>query len=475
MIARELSNEFGPDSFAGQKQEHQQSAVSMSPMSTVDVVVDNNFSSEDNASLLPATAEKVTSVHVDMPRSLSESNTSRTSNSTVMTASSGEPIVSGDDEDNANGPPDHTPPGRSNSLGAVALSQQPSCGAASNSGGDRERRHLSGLLQKLHLSGSRRDMMAHARAASSGDVLDVSNHGRHHQKKQQQEEEEEETPPPPKGSSARETFHYRCFMDDSITVQKRHGRVLDDEKHEDNPHLEDYLHPHHFVHVEGQQSILHTETHLLRAHLSTAAITAEEESVSDSVTLVDTAEEGGSDDDVVLDVERVEVEDTPVTAVAHTMAKPLKSCMKKPRGNVPEHKKRTKKNVVFHEVTVRDYSITLGDHPNVSYGPPIMLSWDYLEYDPLAIDEYEIHHEKRRNMRQMMLNYYRRRDMLLCYGEYNQEELRAAWKAVKKVKRQRYITRSYFTPLPVRVVEDACESAVRKIKRRMSKSGTYAL
>lgn len=99
-----------------------------------------------------------------------------------------------------------------------------------------------------------------------------------------------------------------------------------------------------------------------------------------------------------------------------------------------------------------------------------MLSWDYLEYDPLAIDEYEIHHEKRRNMRQMMLNYYRRRDMLLYYGEYNQEELRAAWKAVKKVKRQRYITRSYLTPLPVRVVEDACESAVRKIKRRMSKS-----
>lgn len=99
-----------------------------------------------------------------------------------------------------------------------------------------------------------------------------------------------------------------------------------------------------------------------------------------------------------------------------------------------------------------------------------MLSWDYLEYDALAIDEYEIHHGKRRNMRQMMQNYYRRRNILLLHGGYTEEELRAAWKAVKKIKRQRYITRSYLAPLPVRMVEDVCESAVRKVKKRMSKS-----
>ena len=58
------------------------------------------------------------------------------------------------------------------------------------------------------------------------------------------------------------------------------------------------------------------------------------------------------------------------------------------------------------------------DHPAVSYGPPITLSWDYLEYDPLDIDEYEIHHPKRRNLRQMGLNYYQRRSLLLRMTDY---------------------------------------------------------
>lgn len=111
------------------------------------------------------------------------------------------------------------------------------------------------------------------------------------------------------------------------------------------------------------------------------------------------------------------------------------------------------------------------DHPNVSYGPPITLSWDYLEYDPLDIDEYEIHHPKRRNLRQMGLNYYQRRNLLLLQTDYTEEELRLAWKSVKKAKQQRYITRTYTSAFPVRIVEDACQSAVRKVKRTMSGGG----
>ena len=111
------------------------------------------------------------------------------------------------------------------------------------------------------------------------------------------------------------------------------------------------------------------------------------------------------------------------------------------------------------------------DHPNVSYGPPITLSWDYLEYDPLDIDEYEIHHPRRRNLRQMGLNYYQRRNLLLLHTDYTEEELRLAWKSVKKAKQQRYITRTYTSAFPVRIVEDACQSAVRKVKRTVSGGG----
>ena len=114
------------------------------------------------------------------------------------------------------------------------------------------------------------------------------------------------------------------------------------------------------------------------------------------------------------------------------------------------------------------------DHPAVSYGPPIPLSWDYLEYDPLDIDEYEIHHPKRRNLRQMGLNYYQRRSLLLRMTDYTDEELRIEWKSVKKAKQQRYITRHYTSAFPVRLVEGACQSAVRKVKKTMSGGGKHS-
>ena len=125
----------------------------------------------------------------------------------------------------------------------------------------------------------------------------------------------------------------------------------------------------------------------------------------------------------------------------------------------------------FSFLHVSSSALNSTDHPNVSYGPPITLSWDYLEYDPLDIDEYEIHHPKRRNLRQMGLNYYQRRNLLLLQTDYTEEELRLAWKSVKKAKQQRYITRTYTSAFPVRIVEDACQSAVRKVKRTMSGGG----
>lgn len=41
------------------------------------------------------------------------------------------------------------------------------------------------------------------------------------------------------------TFHYHSYIKDSIAVQKRHNYVNDSEEHEANPHLQDFLIPHH--------------------------------------------------------------------------------------------------------------------------------------------------------------------------------------------------------------------------------------
>ena len=57
--------------------------------------------------------------------------------------------------------------------------------------------------------------------------------------------------------------------------------------------------------------------------------------------------------------------------------------------------------------------MVLGDHHKCSYGPPVTLGWHYLEYEPLDLNEYKYDHSRRRPLRQLVLNYYRRKEMLL--------------------------------------------------------------
>ena len=140
---------------------------------------------------------------------------------------------------------------------------------------------------------------------------------------------------------------------------------------------------------------------------------------------------------------------------------------------------KKKKRVEFDSIILRNYSIIVGDNPSVSYGPPLSLSWDYVEYAPVDVDDYERNRGDRRNVRQMVLNYYNRRNLLRLHGNYSDEELRAAWKDVKKVRRQRYITQTYMSSFPLRHTEEALQSAVRKVKRvtgaREGREGREAL
>ena len=119
-------------------------------------------------------------------------------------------------------------------------------------------------------------------------------------------------------------------------------------------------------------------------------------------------------------------------------------------------------SVKFDRVLVRSYTQTVGDNPSVSYGPPISLDWDYEEHDAVNIDEWEFNHPPRRTLRQMVLSYYQRRNVLSWQYGVSEEELRAAKKETKKIKFQRSITQ---TLLPALHLEAAVESAARKTKR----------
>mmetsp|Transcript_5861 Transcript_5861/g.8437 ORF Transcript_5861/g.8437 Transcript_5861/m.8437 type:complete len:202 (+) Transcript_5861:61-666(+) len=119
-------------------------------------------------------------------------------------------------------------------------------------------------------------------------------------------------------------------------------------------------------------------------------------------------------------------------------------------------------SVSFSCVEIREYDLTLGDHPSCSYGPPISLDWKYKVSCNLDIDEYELHRSPRRSLREMLLNYYCRKNLLLCCGDHSERELKNATKEVNRVKMRRSVTKAF---LPARKLEEVVESAGRKMRR----------
>lgn len=118
--------------------------------------------------------------------------------------------------------------------------------------------------------------------------------------------------------------------------------------------------------------------------------------------------------------------------------------------------------VSFDSVRIRFYSQTVGDNPSVSYGPPISLDWDYVEQEDVAIDDYESNRPKRRNLRQMVLSYYHRKNLLSWQYGISEAELKQAKKQADRIKMKRSITKTF---LPVMTFESALESAGRRAKQ----------
>lgn len=138
--------------------------------------------------------------------------------------------------------------------------------------------------------------------------------------------------------------------------------------------------------------------------------------------------------------------------ILHPEASPVENTEEKP-----------KRRVSFGKVLVRDYGMILGNHPCCSYGPPVTIGWNYLEYEPLDVNEYEFHHPPRRTFRQMGLNYYQRKDLLSKAG-YSEVDFKLVMKEVSRAKLNRNITRQ-LSSYPILKAESAVESAGRKFKR----------
>lgn len=138
--------------------------------------------------------------------------------------------------------------------------------------------------------------------------------------------------------------------------------------------------------------------------------------------------------------------------------------------HAPPKQRRTSSGVVFKDVWIREYDQTVGDNPCVSYGPPISLDWDYEEFESVTLDEYEGNRGQRRTLRQMILSYYQRRNLLAWQYGVSEQELKLAKHKANKCKSQRSMTNFL---IPVMMVETALESARRKAQRAVGGGGKH--
>jgi len=128
--------------------------------------------------------------------------------------------------------------------------------------------------------------------------------------------------------------------------------------------------------------------------------------------------------------------------------------------------KRTSSSVSFNSITIREYDLTLGDHPDCSWGPPLSLDWDFDEVHEGCVIQYEEQRAPKRKPRQMVQSSIRRKAYLKSIG-YTDEDIEVATKNVGAARTKRFLTRKAVSVIPL---ESAFESACRKFKRVLSKT-----
>jgi hypothetical protein len=121
--------------------------------------------------------------------------------------------------------------------------------------------------------------------------------------------------------------------------------------------------------------------------------------------------------------------------------------------------------VHFSTVNIREYDRIVGDHPDVSVGPPLSISWEYIEREPMDLDDYECSHTTKGNYN-LYISSMDRKNMLQNVFQVPPDEIRKAEKKVKLVKAQR--TNTAQQGKAGETIEAILQSAKRKLKRIFS-------
>jgi hypothetical protein len=92
------------------------------------------------------------------------------------------------------------------------------------------------------------------------------------------------------------------------------------------------------------------------------------------------------------------------------------------------------KSVSFGFVEVREYNRIVGDHPEVRFGPPLGLGWEFHEHDRETIDKYESVHPRRKLQKMSSIT---RRNLLQNVFGATDEEIQASEKECQRIQKRR--------------------------------------
>ena len=122
------------------------------------------------------------------------------------------------------------------------------------------------------------------------------------------------------------------------------------------------------------------------------------------------------------------------------------------------------RSVKFDKVDIREFKMTLGNHPSATSGPPVMLDWD-TQPSPHVIDleSYEKARQPRRNRRQLKLSLQQRHGILVKERGFSFEEVKSAWQDALEIRKQRKETLE--RGLALMKWDEVWESTCRKISR----------
>ena len=123
------------------------------------------------------------------------------------------------------------------------------------------------------------------------------------------------------------------------------------------------------------------------------------------------------------------------------------------------------KSVQFSIIEIRDYSLCLGDHPDVNRGAPVSLDWEYKSEQSFDLKEYEqITFGKEKKTHQEMICLAYEREYTLRKLGYSKEEIMTRSKSVKKDRKKRSQTRRSMIFEPFMIISEKTQRWIAKRK-----------